>query len=201
MDKITHLHNYALYLKFVQNKLDKLFEKQKEYLCCNKGCGKCCKSGQFHYSEIEFMYLLTGYMQLDKETQQIIDSRINKILEHKKNFNGKTFKYDCPFLINEACSVYEHRGVICRSFGLMIQDPSGKINVPFCAYEGLSYSKVLDTKTNEISEEKVQQEGYKERPLGFNAGYNYLTSEEYSKSFNVEFKNKKPMIEWYENNQ
>ena len=27
MDKVTHLRNYAIYLKFVQNELDKLFEK------------------------------------------------------------------------------------------------------------------------------------------------------------------------------
>lgn len=200
MDKITHLQNYAIYLKFVQQELDKLFEKQKEYLCCDKGCGKCCKGGQFHYSEIEFMYLLTGYMQLDSEKQALIDERINKILEEKKKFTGETFKYDCPFLINEACSVYNYRGVICRSFGLMIQDYTGKINVPFCAYEGLSYSKVLDTKTNEISEEKVKQGGYKERPLGFNAGYHDLTSEEYANKFDVKFENKKPMIEWYINN-
>lgn len=199
MDKVTHLKNYAIYLKFVQNELDKLFEKQKEYLCCDKGCGKCCKGGQFHYSEIEMMYLLTGYMKLDMDKQTLIDDRINKILEDKKNFKGEIFKYNCPFLIDEACCVYEYRGVICRSFGLMIQDPTGKINVPFCAYEGLSYSKVLDTETNEIDEEKVKQGNYKEKPLGFNAGYNYLTSEEYAKGFNVEFTNKKPMIEWYEN--
>jgi len=199
MDKVTHLRNYAIYLKFVQNELDKLFEKQKEYLCCDKGCGKCCKSGQFHYSEIEMMYLLTGFMKLDSEKQALINERISKILEDKKNFKGETFKYNCPFLIDEACCVYEYRGVICRSFGLMIQDPTGKINVPFCAYEDLSYSKVLDFETNEIDEEKVKQGNYKEKPLGFNAGYNYLTSEEYAKGFDVEFTNKKPMIEWYEN--
>ena len=166
-------------------------------MCCDKGCGKCCKGGQFHYSEIEMMYLLSGYMKLDKEKQEIIDNRINEILEQKKNFKGEVFKYDCPFLFDEVCSVYQYRGVICRSFGLMIEDSSGKINVPFCAYEGLSYSKVFNPDTNEISEEKVEQGNYKERPLGFKAGYNYLTSEEYSKDFGVEFKNKKTMIEWY----
>ncbi len=200
MEKITQLKNYAIYLKFIQHELDNLFEKQKEYLCCEKGCGKCCKYGQFHYSEIEFLYLLTGFMQLDEEIQTIIESRIIKILEEKKNFKGNLpFKYDCPFLIDEACSVYDYRGVICRSFGLMIQDPTGKINVPFCAYEGLSYSKVLNTKTNEISEEKVKQGSYKERPLGFNVGYNNLTGREYSNKFNVVFEHKKPLIEWYEN--
>ena len=73
MEKITQLKNYAIYLKFIQHELDNLFEKQKEYLCCEKGCGKCCKYGQFHYSEIEFLYLLTGFMQLDEEIQTIIE--------------------------------------------------------------------------------------------------------------------------------
>ena len=36
---------------------------------------------------------------------------------------------------------------------------------------------------NEIDEEKVKRGNYKEKPLGFNAGYNYLTSEEYAKGF------------------
>ena len=31
MDKVTHLRNYASYLKFVQNELDKLFEKQNSF--------------------------------------------------------------------------------------------------------------------------------------------------------------------------
>lgn len=200
MDNIENLQNYIAYLNVIQEELNKFFDKQKEFLCCQKGCGKCCHGGQFHYSQIEITYLLTGYMKLDKETQNIIDKNIEKIIEEKKIFKGKTFKYNCPFLIDNVCSVYQYRGLICRSFGLMVKDPTGKINVPFCAYEGLSYSDVLDPETNSISEEKLKQGNYKEQPLGFNVGYNYLTGEELAERYNIIFGEKKPMIEWWLNN-
>ena len=195
------LKNYETYLKFLDSKLKKFFESQKPFIFCQKGCAKCCKKAQFPYSLLEIKYLLTGFVLLDKETQQKVENNLQEIVNKRKKYKGKKFKYDCPFLVDDKCSVYKYRGVICRTFGLMTQTLDGKIKSPFCSALGLNYSNVLNSKKTNISVRKYKKLGVKEEPLGFNISYKYLTSEDYERSFNLMFGDKKPLIEWFiENN-
>ena len=195
------LKNYETYLKFLDSKLKKFFESQKPFIFCQKGCAKCCKKAQFPYSLLEMKYLLTGFVLLDKETQQKVENNLHEIVNKRKKYKGKKFKYDCPFLVDDKCSVYKYRGVICRTFGLMTQTLDGKIKSPFCSALGLNYSNVLNSKKTNISVRKYKKLGVKEEPLGFNISYKYLTSEDYERSFNLMFGDKKPLIEWFiENN-
>ena len=195
------LKNYETYLKFLDSKLKKFFESQKPFIFCQKGCAKCCKKAQFPYSLLEMKYLLTGFVLLDKETQQKVENNLQEVVNKRKKYKGKKFKYDCPFLVDDKCSVYKYRGVICRTFGLMTQTLDGKIKSPFCSALGLNYSNVLNSKKTNISVRKYKKLGVKEEPLGFNISYKYLTSEDYERSFNLMFGDKKPLIEWFiENN-
>ncbi len=194
------LKNYIVYLNFINEKLNKFFERQKAYIFCKKGCAKCCKNAEFPYSDIELKYLLSGASKLPLETMNLIDKKIGKILEDKKNFKGKRFLYDCPFLIDDVCTVYEFRGIVCRTFGLATSgNENGKVKVPFCAYEGLNYSNVVDG--DKISKERFEEfqktAGNVEEPVGFHIGYDFLTGEDFEKSFNIKFGNKKPLIEWF----
>lgn len=192
------LGNYAAYLEFLNKKLTGFFAKQKPYIFCKKGCTRCCKHAQFPYSAIEMRYLLDGALTLDEQTQKRIESNVAEILERKKNYRGKKFKYDCPFLVNNACSVYEFRGVICRTFGLMTNTPEGKVRAPFCAFEGLNYSNVLNLSKKTISQKKFKKLHVESEPLGFNVSYNYLTDTDFEQTFNFSFGEKKPMIDWFE---
>lgn len=97
--------NYKVYLKFLDLKLDNFFRKQKPYIFCYKGCGRCCKHAQFPYSLTEVNYLLSGFNNLSIEIQNIIEQNVLKILETKKNFKGDKFLYDCPFLVNNECAL------------------------------------------------------------------------------------------------
>ena len=144
------IENYEKYLVFLNNKLTGFFDKQKPYIKCQKGCAKCCKNAEFPYSFMEFKYLLTGFMDLDKQIQDIVEENIKNTVEQKESFTGKTFFYDCPFLINDACCVYDYRGIVCRTFGLMAinKDKNGNTKAPFCIHEGLNYSMVFDEKIN-----------------------------------------------------
>ncbi len=54
------LENYVTYLNFLSGKFTKFFEKQKPFIFCKKGCGKCCKNAEFPYSQIEAEYLMFG---------------------------------------------------------------------------------------------------------------------------------------------
>lgn len=192
--------NYRDYLKFLNEKLDDLFENQKEYIFCKMGCAKCCKNAQFPFSLIEIQYALYGFSLLPDETKSIIEANLAKVLEQKKNFKGEKFLYTCPYLINDVCSIYEYRGVICRSFGLINKVPEGcNPQVPFCCFEGGNYSNVLDEKTGQLSSKKVKELGLKEEPVGFNVNYEYLTGDMFEEIFDFSFGEKKPMIEWLEN--
>lgn len=189
--------NYIAYLEFLNTKLSKFFVSQKPYIFCKKGCAKCCRNSEFPYSAMEAKFLLEGALSLSEDTQKQVETNIAQILEKKKKYRGKKFRYDCPFLINNACSVYEYRGVICRTFGLLTNYEDNKVKAPFCAYEGLNYSNVLNLSKKTISARKFKKLKVKEEPLGFNISYKYLTGEDYEHAFDFKFGEKKPLIEWF----
>lgn len=190
------IENYKVYLKFLDEKLAKFFEKQKPYIFCKKGCGKCCKNAQFPYSQIEVVYLLSGIKNLSDETVEQIMTNIKNVKLAKKEFKGETFSYDCPFLINNECSVYEYRGIVCRSFGLMNYGENRKVRIPFCCFQGYNYSNVMDENTQEVSSKKFKELGIEEEPLAFNTGYKFLTDEDFARGFHFQFGEVKPLIEW-----
>lgn len=192
--------NYLMYLKFIDNKINNFFEKQKPYIFCHKGCAKCCKGAQFPYSYIELRLLLSGFLLLDKEKQNTIEKNVQKVLNEKENYTGKKFMYDCPFLIDNVCSVYEYRGLICRAFGLLTKSNKG-LEVPFCCHEGLNFSNVLEEGTTMISRAKVEKLENVEEPVAFNISYEFLTDDDFAKGFDFEFGEKKPLIEWFEDKQ
>lgn len=192
------LKAYANYLDFLDSRLDKFFKTQKPYIFCKKGCAKCCKHAQFPYSLLEMKYLLSGLEDLKQETLYQIEENLQNILKCKAKFKGKKFLYDCPFLINEQCSVYNHRGIICRTFGLITQYENGTIKSPFCAHKSLNYSNVLNLKKKTISVRKFKKLNVKEEPLGFNISYKFLTCSAFEEQFNLKFGEIKPLIEWFE---
>ena len=192
------LENYIKYLNFLNDKLTTFFHKQKPYICCKQGCAKCCQNAEFPFSQIEVSYLMIGISKLDMEIKNIIADNVKRIKEEKKNFSGEgTFLYDCPFLINDACTVYNYRGIVCRSFGLLSYDENGKIKVPFCCFKGYNYANVIDDSGEKISSEKYKATGIEEEPVAFNISYDFLTNPDFERGYNFSFGEKKPLIEWF----
>lgn len=189
--------NYKKYLAFLDSKLEKFFKSQKPFVFCKKGCALCCKHSQFPYSLLEMKYLLSGLETLDKKTTDKIEENLQNILAKKAKFHGKKFLYDCPFLIDNVCCLYEYRGVICRAFGLMTQYKGQKVKAPFCSHKGLNYSNVLNLQKRTISPKKFKKLNVKEEPLGFNISYAYLTNIAFEQEFNILFGETKPMIDWF----
>lgn len=190
------MENYITYLKFLEAKLEKFFDKQKPYIFCQKGCGMCCRNAQFPYSKMEMDYLMLGAWKLDRETKKIVAQNVKKIINEKAKFKGETFKYDCPFLIDNVCCVYEYRGIVCRTFGLLYIGKDSRVKIPFCCFEGFNYSNVID-ENRKISSEKVKKLGLEEIPSAYNVSYEFLTDADFEKMFKFEFGDKKPLIEWF----
>lgn len=191
------IDNYLLYLSYIENKLKKFFEAQSPYIFCKKGCALCCQSGEYPFSQIEFDFLMLGFSKLDENLKQQISDKINKLLKEKSKTDG-TYLHECPFLINNECSVYNYRGIICRSFGLMSIRQNANSKIPFCAFKGLNYSNVLDPETRIISLEKFKALGVDKEPLAYNVGYNALTSPDIEEVFNIKFGEVKALIDWFD---
>ena len=177
------LNKYEKFLKEFQKKLDAYFEQQSDNIYCHEGCSKCCEIGEYPFSWIEMGYLMQGFLELSDETKDIIKNNILKLHEQKANFKGERFEYTCPFLNNGLCSVYSHRGLTCRVHGLAHLKKDGTVNVPYCANEGLNYSKVF--KNGVFEAEPVKD---------------ILYIDEILKNFDGEMGEIRPLIDWFYNN-
>ena len=143
--------------------------------------------------------LLPDVVLMDIGLPEIDGIEATKRIKETKSQSDKNFVHDCPFLINNECSVYNFRSILCRSFGLMsINNDGGATKIPLCAYEGLNYSNVIDTKTQTISQEKFDKLDIAEEPLAYNISYPFLTSKEIEKNFEINFGDKKPLIDWFD---
>ena len=168
--------------------LNILFEHQKKYIYCKKGCTNCCSNGDYPLSQIEFGYLTQGYINLDYKTKKIVQQNIKELLLQKTNQNKQKFQHKCPFLINNECCVYEHRGIICRTFGICYYDEkNGYVRLPECVHEGLNYSQFYDNKTNTLS--------IKDVPL-VNLRIDRVLNSELAKKYKIDCGEIKSMLDW-----
>lgn len=191
------LKNYIQYLIYLNDKLSKFFDHQKIYIACKKGCAKCCKNAEFPYKKIEFDLLMEGFKTLPEDKQQLIRERVKELKEEQKKVEGR-LAHTCPFLIDDVCSVYDFRGIICRSFGLMFYRENDTPGIPFCIFEGLNYSALLNKETGRVSTEKYKELGYDQEPLAFNVSHSFLTDEVIAHGFGFTFGETKPMLDWFE---
>ncbi len=197
------LKNYLIYLDYINVKIQQIFEAQKTYICCKKGCAKCCRQARFPYSRIEFEHIYQGLLALAPDIQQQVLGNVDKIIIEKQKHNCENpqekFLYDCPFLINNECSVYDNRGLICRIFGLLtfVNREEKELNIPFCAYEGLNYSGVIDKVQNKVSKQKSGNTELSPDVMAYNLDYSTLINEKNAKIFGIEFGEVKPLVEWF----
>jgi Fe-S-cluster containining protein len=184
------LQEYAQYLATVIDpQLEVFFEKERPYIFCKKGCSRCCESGQYLYTKLEFDLLMYGFSHLDDAVRGEIFKKIETIKKEGEKL------YACPFLIEKECAVYPYRGLICRVFGLAWHNEDGSINVPNCIDVGLNYSNVFDKEKN-FSPEMFALTGLQDEPVAYNVRPEALRETEAVRYLNLEFGECKPLIEW-----
>lgn len=197
------IKTYEKYLELINdNLIQKCFDNQKEYIKCQPGCSFCCEEGEYPFTQLEFEYAMIGYNNLKEEEKEFIQSKIKKIKKQKEKSTKKEFMYECPFLINKKCSIYNHRGIICRIHGLMyyIKDENGetKNKGPKCIGKGLNYSSVYDESQKLISPQMWKKTGIKTEPEAYNIGLKFLINNKMTKELNLEFGEIKALIDWFE---
>lgn len=150
------LDRYKLFLKEFDEIINSLFENQKRYINCKKGCSKCCEKGDYPFSQLEFAYLTQGFLSLPPERKIKVQHNIRQYQTERKYFKEERYEHQCPFLINGECCVYEYRGIVCRTFGLCYYDDiNGYVKLPDCVHDGLNYSEFYDADTRTLNIQNV----------------------------------------------
>jgi len=198
MLNFEELQLYKQYLNTIQSIVNNYFENQKEYICCQKGCAHCCETGAYPFSRLEFDYLMIGFFKMDLKEQQGVIKRIQELKkEYETVENKEKFMYRCPFLNDEkVCTVYDYRGLICRTFGLLKPNKDGKINMPFCQSLGLNYSKVYNKEKKMIDENLVKDLGYKNTPKAYQIDLKTLMSKDLFEDVVLDFGEVKSLVDW-----
>ncbi len=189
--------NYENFLKLLTPKLEQFFDAQKDYMFCKSGCSLCCKTGCYPSSKIEVDYLKKGLELVDTATRDAVLANIVHLKEKRKLEGGdRNWLYDCPFLVDEKCSVYEHRMVVCRTFGLPYFKEDGSLIIPSCVDHGLNYSNVYDFENSCLCPEKIKEAGFKQEPLAYNLSSKFLYNCEFAKVSNLDFGEQKALLDW-----
>lgn len=150
------IEKYREFLKQLDEEVDALFEDQKEFIKCYKGCGSCCNESYYKICGTEYEFLKEGLKKLfTEEERKAFKKKSFDIIEQRKKFVEKNpdkdssdFKYQCVFLIDQVCSIYEYRPLICRTYGLPRGTSFADMRLPKCTSYGLNYAQVYDTETN-----------------------------------------------------
>lgn len=181
------INRYRKYLSILDAKLEGMFERQKPFIKCKKGCVYCCSEGDYPMSELEFIDIMLAYQELNPELKLEVENNIKNLISKEKST-----LYKCPFLINKACAVYSARALICRTFGLISYYKNERKKIPFCVDLGLNYAEVFNKNTGKI--EAIAQDGTE--PLAFNVSRNVLRSKETEKDFGIFFGEDKTLYDW-----
>lgn len=196
------MENYKQYLERIDSYLEKFFAQQQPYIHCKEGCSICCELGDYPFSRLEYQYVMIGYDLLLEQEKTIINEKISNLKTAKEKTAHKKFLYECPFLINKKCSIYKHRGLVCRSYGLLQynidENDNRTLNIPYCVEKGLNYSNVFDSETNSISSQKWKATEIEAEPLFYNVGIEFLLDNEMTEEFELEFGASKALIDWFD---
>lgn len=162
-----------------------MFEAQKTFIKCKKGCAYCCREGEYPLSELEYINMMLYYNELPDDLKTRVDDNIINLLK-----KAREKMYECPFLVDGICSVYPARGIICRTFGLISFDEKEKKRIPFCVNLNLNYSEVYDTETQTLlGNAKDGSE-----PLAYNINRKFLRGSKVEKEFDIFFGEDKPLV-------
>lgn len=187
---------YEIFLYTLNKELQKMFDNQAEFIKCKEGCSYCCEKGEYPFSELEFNYLIEGYKQLDSNTKKIIKENIKQINKEKSKNTDKIFMHKCPFLIDKRCSVYNNRGIICRTFGLLCEHNDGRLTIPFCHEYGLNYAQLYDKELGQLIDERDGIKLSKTEPAAFRIERDNIMNLSIAKNLNIVWGNSKTMIDF-----
>ena len=108
----------------LQDNVTRFFEdfhnRHQKNMMCGKGCSKCCVADLSVFS-IEAQHIYAWFLQLTPEEKLRIKGSWVKQSTDSAAAAMSSESQKCSFLIDDQCSIYPARPVLCRSQGLPLK--------------------------------------------------------------------------------
>jgi Fe-S-cluster containining protein len=107
--------NHLEKLKMIYESMDRAYKDAAVFYDFDcRGCqDNCCTTYFFHYTLVEYLYLLRGFWTLEQGMKEEIMKRAMVMCDPLKRDN-----YLCPLNLSGRCLLYPYRAMICRLHGL-----------------------------------------------------------------------------------
>ncbi|MGH9404967.1 MAG: YkgJ family cysteine cluster protein [Terriglobia bacterium] len=132
---------------------------------CREGCCDCC-SQMFPITELEAAYISHAVKQLPEPRREELKSRAVLYLSKREElFASRSvpdawgalpppgLRLPCPALEDGACSIYEHRPMICRKYGIPLYNPQKPGQIFACELNFKPGEEILDSELVQIHTE------------------------------------------------
>ncbi|MGH9938521.1 MAG: YkgJ family cysteine cluster protein [Blastocatellia bacterium] len=123
------MSSYKQFMEQVDRGAAKLQERYSKHLVCRAGCSGCC---HHHLSvfAVEAEEARAAVEALPAPRRKQVEEQAREVI--KREAQGKPVS--CPLLIDDRCSIYQSRPLICRTQGLplLMEAEDGAQEVDFC---------------------------------------------------------------------
>lgn len=121
--------SYKNFIKQVDASVAELQAHYSKHLICKAGCSGCC---HHHLSvfAVEAETARAAIEALPADLRVRVEEQAHKVVERDQQ--GQPVA--CPLLVDDRCSIYESRPLICRTQGLplLVEAEDGEQEVDFC---------------------------------------------------------------------
>jgi hypothetical protein len=141
------MERYRTLLAEVDQIATRLSTYYAPHLACRPGCSSCCQENLTVF-EVEAARVSEAICALDAEMCERIRQQAVETRKHE----GRGGSAACPLLVDDRCSIYESRPVICRTQGLPLLHTAedNKPEVDFCPFNFTAPGA-----TNDLDEEHL----------------------------------------------
>jgi Fe-S-cluster containining protein len=120
---------YRKFIEQVDRLAARLSSRYAHHLVCRAGCSGCC---HHHLSvfAVEAAAAREAIEALPKEILTVIERQAREVIEREAGNQPVA----CPLLVEDRCSIYESRPLICRTQGLplLLEAEDGEAEIDFC---------------------------------------------------------------------
>jgi Fe-S-cluster containining protein len=132
---------YHKLIKGVDDLAAKLSARYSKHLVCRAGCSGCC---HHHLSvfPVEAEEVRKVVEDMPEQIRVRVEEQAREVI--KREAEGRPVA--CPLLLDDRCSIYESRPLICRTQGLplLIEAEDGEQEVDFCPLNFTAQNAVDD---------------------------------------------------------
>jgi Fe-S-cluster containining protein len=109
-------------LKIIYAAMDRKYQAAADYYGFHcTGCeDNCCFTRFYHYTLLEYLYILEGLNNLDGEKRAQIKRRALEVCREtdRADAEGVPMRLMCPLCVDSICLLYAYRPMICRLHGI-----------------------------------------------------------------------------------